>query len=86
MFYKDIRSLEILSHEGLDFVKTKTKETTLSSFRQYTKNPQQNVFKEELAALTNLSKNKVIEIQKSDKGNSAVIVDEDTYIKRMKIF
>ena len=39
---------------------------------------------EELAALANLSKNNYIVIQKSEKGNSAVIVDEDTYIKRME--
>ena len=42
------------------------------------------ICKEELAALTNLSKNKDIVIQKSDKGNSVVIVDKDTYIKRME--
>ena len=73
-----------MSNEDLDFVKTKTKETALSSFRQYNKDPQQNLSKEELAALTNLSKNKDIVIQKSDKGNSVVIVDKDTYIKRME--
>ena len=84
LFYRDIGNLEILSNEDLDFVKTKTKETALSSFRQYNKNPQQNLSKEELAALTNLSKNKDIVIQKSDKGNSVVIVDKDTYIKRME--
>ena len=65
-------------------MKTKPKETALSSFRQYNKNPKQNLSKEELAALTNLSKNKDIVIQKSDKGNSVVIVDRDTYIKRME--
>ena len=53
-------------------MKTKTKETALLSFRQY---------KEELTALTNLSKNKDIVIQKSDKSNSVVIDDKDTYIK-----
>ena len=84
LFYRDIRNLEILSNEDLDFVKTKTKETALSSFRQYNKKPQQNLSKEELPALTNLGKNKDIIIQKSDKGNSAVIVDKDTYIKRME--
>ena len=67
-----MRNLEILSNEDLDFVKTKTKETALSSFRR------------ELTALTNLIKNNDIVIQKSDKGNSAVIVDKDTYIKRME--
>ena len=65
-------------------MKTKTKETALSSFRQYNKSPQQNLPKEELAALASLSKNKDIVIQKSDKGNSVVIVDKETYIKRME--
>ena len=69
--------IEILSNEDLDFVKTKTKVSALSSFREYNKNPQQNLSKEELAALTK-SKNKDIVIQKSDKGNSAVIVDKGT--------
>ena len=58
-------------------MKTKTKETTLSSFKQYNKNPQQNLSKEELAALKSLSKNKGITIQKSDEGNSVIIVDKD---------
>ena len=73
-----------MPNEDLDFVKTKIKETALSSFRQYNKNPQQSLSKEELAALTNLSKNKDFVIRKSDKSNSVVIVDKDTYIKRMK--
>ena len=40
-------------NEDLDFVKRKTKEKTLSLFRQHNKNPQQNLSKEELADLTN---------------------------------
>ena len=82
--YRSIRNLEVLSNEDLEFVKTKTKETALSSFRQYNKSPQQNLSKEELAALASLSKSKDIVIQKSDKGNSVVIVDKETYIKRME--
>ena len=35
LFYRDIRNLEVLSNEDLDFVKTKTKETALSLFREY---------------------------------------------------
>ena len=84
LFYRGIGNLEIFPNADLHFVKTKTKETALLSFRQYNKNPQQNLSKEELTALTNLSKNKDIVIQKSDKGNSVVIVDKDTYIKRME--
>ena len=34
LFYKNIRNLDILSDEGIDFVKTRTKETSLSSYRK----------------------------------------------------
>ena len=47
-------------------------------------NPQQNLSTEELAALASLSKNKDTVTQKSDKGNSVIIVDQKTYIMRMK--
>ena len=59
---KDIKPYQNIKVEGhqcpgynkdLDFVKRKTKEKTLSSFRQHNKNPQQNLSKEELADLTN---------------------------------
>ena len=53
-------------------------------FKQNNKNSQQSIYKEELAALTNLSKNKDIVIQKFDKGNSVIIVDKETYIKKME--
>ena len=65
-------------------MKTKIKETPLSSFRQYNKNLQQNLSKKELTVLTNLSKSKDVVIQKCYKDNSAVIVEKDTYIKRME--
>ena len=84
LFYRDICNLEILSNEDLDFLKRKTKETALSSIRQYNKNPQQNLFKEEPTALTNLSKNNDFVIQKSNKDKSVVLVDKDKYIKRME--
>ena len=38
--HRNIRNLEVLSNADLDFVKTKTKETGLVSFRQNNKNPQ----------------------------------------------
>ena len=78
LFYRNNRNLEVLFNEDLDFVKTKTKKTALYSFRQHNKCPQQNLSKEELAALASLSKNKDIVIQKSDKGNSVVIADKET--------
>ena len=72
-----------MSYEDLGFVKTKTKETTLSSYRQY-KSPQQNLSKGELETLASLRKNKDFVIQKSDKRNSVIIVEKETYIKRME--
>ena len=72
-----------MSNEDLDFVKAKTKEAALSSYRSYNNNVPQNLSKEEFIALQNLSKNKDLIIQKSDKGNSAVIVQRQDYLKKM---
>ena len=43
----------------------------------------QNLSKEEFTALQNLSKNKDLIIQKSDKGNSVVIVQRQDYLEKM---
>ena len=43
-----------------------------------------NFWDEEFKALQNLSKNTNLVIQKSAKGNSAVILDKDVYIKHME--
>ena len=73
---RDILNFGILSNEGLDFVKTRTKEEALSSYRNYNNNVPQHPAKEKFLALQNLCKNKSFVIQKSDKGNSVVIVDK----------
>ena len=65
-----IYNLGILSNEHLDFVKTRTKEAGLSSYRNYDNNVPQHLSKEQFLALQILHKNKNIVIQKSDKGNS----------------
>ena len=71
----------VLPNEDLDFVNTKIKETALSSFRQCNNNLPQNLSKEELAALTVLSKKDTV-IEKSEKGNSVAITDKEIYFKR----
>ena len=55
LFFRDILNLDILSNEDLDFVKAKTKEAALSSYRSYNNNIPQNLSKEEFIALQNLS-------------------------------
>ena len=74
-----------MSNEDLDSVKAKTKEATLSSYRSYHNNAHQSLSKEEFITLQNLSKNKDLIMQKSDKGNSTVIVQRQDYLMKMKI-
>ena len=45
----------------------------------------QNLSKEEFTVLQNLSQNKDLIIQKSDKGNSVVIVQRQDYLEKMNI-
>ena len=56
LYFRDIRNLDILSNEYLNFDKTKTKEAALLSYRTYNNN-----------VPPNLSKGKFIALQKSDK-------------------
>ena len=86
MFYRDIRNLQVLSAEDLDFIKTKTRDIALSSIRTYNNNVPQHLSKGEFDAIKNLSQNKQIVIQKSDKGNSIVIIDRVKYIEKMENF
>ena len=77
LFYINICNLGILSNEeDLDFVKTRTKQTALSSYRNFNNNVPQYLSKQAFLDLQNLRKNKDIVIQKSDKGNSVVIFNK----------
>ena len=75
-----------MSNEDLDFVKAKTKEAALSSYRSYNSNVPQNLSYKEFTALQNLSKNEDLIIQKSDKSNSVVVVQRQDYLKKMNDF
>ena len=81
LFFIDIRNLDVLPNEDLDFLKVKTKEVALSSYRTYNDNVPQNVSNDEFIALQSLSKSKDLIDQKSDKGNSVEIVGWQDYIK-----
>ena len=83
MFYRNTRNLGILPNEDLDFVKTRIKEAALSSYRNYNNNVPKHISKEEFLALQNLRKKKNTVIQKSDKGNSVVVVDKADYLDKM---
>ena len=51
LFFKDKRNLDILSNEYLNFVKAKTKEAALLSYRTYNNNVPPNLFKGKFIAL-----------------------------------
>ena len=72
-----------MSNEDLDFVKAKPKKVAPFSYRSYKSNVPQNLCKEEFIALQNLSKNKDLIIQKSDKDNPVVIVQRQDYLNKM---
>ena len=84
LFYRSTYNLDSISNENLDFVKTKIKDATLSSFRNYNANLPHNLSDEEFKALQNLSKNTNFVIQKSDQGNTIIVLDKDVYIKHME--
>ena len=57
-------------------MKTRTKEITLPSYQNYNNNVTQHLLQTDFLALQNLHENKDIVGQKTDKGNSVVIVDK----------
>ena len=84
LFYRSIDNLKIISGDNLDFIKTRIKDTALTSFRNYNANVPQRLSNEEFEALKTLSGNCNLVIQKADKGNSVVIVEKDVYVRHME--
>ena len=66
-----------------EFIKTRLKDSAFTSFWSYNYNSEINSTKNERLALNNLSNIKNIIIQKSDKGNSVVLLHEDKHIAGM---
>ena len=68
----------------LEIIKVALKEYTYSSFEKYNFLKELNLSRNEYNALKNLSSLKNIIIQKSDKGNSVVLMNCDDYINQME--
>ena len=86
LLFVDIKNNAHLSHHNLDVVKTQLKEVALSSYNEHNRSPGKysNLTKEESDCLRNLSNNKELVIQKSDKGNAIVILNRIDYVDRVK--
>ena len=84
LFFRDTFSLET-SHFDRELLKSRLKNLVFLSFK--TCNPSRkpnNLTPEEFESLLKLSKNKNVVIQKSDKGNSVVLIDEIFYTNSIK--
>ena len=84
LFYRSIVNLKILSGDNLDFIKTRIKDSALTSFRNYNANVPQHLSNEEFKALKTLSKNCNLVIQKADKDNLVAIIEKDVYLRHME--
>ena len=84
LFLRDICKLDILSNENLEFLKTKIKDVALSSLRYFNLKVPQYLSDSEFQALKNLCCLKKGVIQKSDKGNSVVLVNKSDYIRHIE--
>ena len=74
LLYSDIKDLD-LPDEKTNLLKAETKDYALSSFKLYNeKGAVSSLNKDENVALKALSKNRDLIIQKSDKGNSIVLI------------
>ena len=77
---RNIKDLD-LPNEKTIFLKTKIKYSDLLSFKLYNKKGAvSSLNKDEILALKTLSKNKDLIIQKSDKGNSIVLINKSDYL------
>ena len=82
LLFRDINKNE-MPNEDREFIKTRLKDSAFTSFQLYNYNSEINLTKNERLALNNLSNNKNMIIQRSDKGNSIVLLDKDKYLEGM---
>ena len=83
LLYRDVDSLEV-SHLDKEFIKSRLRDSAFSSYKDISKTFEKNLPKAEFGALKILLKNKVIIIQKADKGNTVVILNLKDYVCKMK--
>ena len=72
-----------VSDNILEGLKVEIKREAFSLYDNYSFWDERNISKEEHVALKGLSANKDLIIQKSDKGNSVVLLNRNDYIKRL---
>ena len=86
MLFRNAKGDTNLTIGTLEFLRTRLKDIALSTFREFndSHHKNNNLSKEEFECLKQLSINKDIVIQKSDKGNSIVILNKSDYFDKVK--
>ena len=82
LLFTNINKNEIPNEEK-EFIKSRLKNSTFTSYRSYNYYSEISLTKNERLALNNVSNNKNIIIQKSDKGNRVVLLEKDKYLEGM---
>ena len=82
LLFRDIKELSV-DDNNLERVKIDMTQICFSSFENFKFKEELNITPDELEALKDLSPRKDIIIQKTDKGNSSVILNKSDSIKRM---
>ena len=82
LLFRDAAKLPV-SDNILERLKVEIKREAFSSYDNYSFWDELNISKEEHVALKGLSANNDLIIQKSDKGNSVVLLNRNDYIKRL---
>ena len=82
LLFRDVAKLPV-SDNILERLKVEIKREAFSSYDNYSFWDELNISKEEHVALKGLSTNNNLIIQKSDKGNSVVLLNRNDCIKRL---
>ena len=86
LLFKSIKYTRNISASNLDFIQARMKNIALTSFNEFndSSNSFSNLSKDERECLKNLAAKDDLVIQKSDKGNSIVILNKIDYTNRVK--
>ena len=85
LLFRDVKQ-ENLCIKDLSLTKARLLDTALSSYESFSsdQSPSENLTASKFKALRHLSKNKNIVIQKTDQGNTIVILDRICYISAIE--
>ena len=84
LLFRDIDLSEIPSYDK-EFIRNRLRDCEITSFRDSGKINENNLSKKEHLALKDLIENRDLIIQKSDKGNTVVVLNKNDYISKIKV-